>query len=170
MPETGHATSAASTASWTSSSARSKSPSRRTSAATSRLASSRKTAASAAFGSVLVDDRAHLDGSLRRPGLGQLERRVQVRDVDQGEASDALFGFHEGAVGHHRLAVLEADGGRGAGRLQLLAADDPARLRVLAPPLSDPPVVLLALLLGHPLPALVRADEKQHVLHRVLLR
>src|ERR1051325_6151238 len=128
MPCCGHLSRAATRLSWTTSSAMSKLPIRRSIAPVSRAASSRKTATSAA--SVAVRDSVRPSSFHSRPDfdrsgaprLGHVESLVQVFDVDDGEATDDLFGLDEGAVGDDRLAVLEPDRGGGLGSVHLLGA------------------------------------------------
>src|SRR6266436_7115050 len=111
MPCSGHFSSAATRLSWTTSSARSKSPSTRISAAVSRPASSLKTAATAS--SVLarvssafrmVDYRPDFDDAATGPGLGHLERLIQVLDLDDREAADDFLRLDERAVRDDSLA------------------------------------------------------------------
>src|SRR5947209_1194430 len=138
MPCSGHVSSAATRLSWTTSSARAKSPSTRISAAVSRPASSLKTAATAssvlarvssAFG--MVDYRPDFDDAATGPGLGHLERLVQVFDLDYRKAADDFLGLDERAVRDDSLAVLDANGGGAARTLELGATGDPARPAVL---------------------------------------
>src|SRR5438128_6915358 len=163
MPSRGQCSSALMSASWTHSSATSKSPSARTSAAVSRPASSRKTSATAAsvasravsgvawrplgvlrLGALLavlgllvvLDTGPDLDVPAG-PGLRQSDRVVQVLGLDDREAAHGLLRFEERPVGHEDLAVLLADRRGRADRLELLAAPQIALLRVLLPPLAD---------------------------------
>src|SRR5436309_2354536 len=149
-------------ASWTHSSATSKSPRARTSAAVSRPASSRKTSATAASVPkkrsmnlgiapsvlrlsvlfavlgllVVLDARPDLDAAAG-PGLRERDRVVQVLGLDDGEPAHGLLRLEERAVGHEGLAVLLPDRRRRPRGLELLAALEVAVLRVLLPPLPD---------------------------------
>src|SRR5437879_9373192 len=107
MPSFGQCSSAETTASWTSSSPRSKSPRKRTSAAVSLPASSRKTVERAASvaallepGGVLgfppLDERPDFNLALSRPRFGQIQRPVEIGDVYDGESTDRLLGLDEG--------------------------------------------------------------------------
>src|SRR5487761_52491 len=132
MPCSGHFSTATTRLSWTTSSARSKSPSTRTSAAVSRPASSRKTAATAASAAVYVPSAVrrglrhpcarlpdlrgvvhhgpHLNDpvlSASRPKLGHGQRLVEVFHLDDRESANDLFGLDEGPVSDDGLAVLE---------------------------------------------------------------
>src|SRR5216683_2455173 len=138
MPCSGHFSSAASRLSWTTSSARSKSPSARISAAVSRPASSLKTATTAA--SVVacvasafrvVDQGPDLDDSAAGPRLGHAECFVEILHFDDREPADDLLRLDERAVRDFGLAVLDANRRCGARTLELSATGDPARLAVL---------------------------------------
>ena len=62
-------------------------------------------------------DRADFQGAAEAHAwdLGhQLDRVVEVRGFQDHDAAELLLGFGEGAVGDGDLAVLEAQGGRGA--------------------------------------------------------
>src|SRR5258708_9196599 len=131
MPCSGHFSNATTRLSWTTSSARSKSPSTRTSAAVSRPASSRKTAATAASAAVyvpsavrrglrhpcarlfdlcrVVHHRPYLDDpilSASWPHLGPGNRLVTVLTLDDRGSAHHLFGLHEKAFGDQWLALL----------------------------------------------------------------
>src|SRR2546427_6460945 len=174
MPWTGHFSRAVSRLSWTTSSAMSKLPMSRTIAPVSFAASSRNTCVSAASVAVLVSVRPssfHSRPHLYRtggPGLGHLERLVQILDLDDGESADDLLGLDERAVGDDGSAFIESDGRSGLRPFQLLAADDLAFAAVLLePPLSRFHAggelvwrhVLEPFLVFH------GPDEKQHVFH-----
>src|ERR1700674_319768 len=193
MPCSGHFSSAATRLSWTTSSARSKSPRARTSAAVSRPASSRNTAATAASAALrlpsavrrglrhprarffdlcrMVDHGPHLDDpalSAAWPYLGHGKRLVQVFHLDDRESADNLFGLDEGSVRDDGLAVLEPNGRRAVRAKELLTADDLPRLAVVLEPLVDVLVSSRHLLLGQVLPnALIfdAVDKQQDVLH-----
>src|SRR3984893_1894835 len=132
MPCSGHFSSAATRLSWTTSSARLKSPSARTSAAVSRPASSRKTAATAAPVALrvcsvvrVVDHGPHLDDApiaSTRPRLGHRERFVEILHLDDRKTADDLLRLDERTVGDDRLAVLEANRRRSALALRAPAA------------------------------------------------
>src|ERR1700681_1817119 len=179
MPCSGHFSNATTRLSWTTSSARSKSPSTRTSAAVSRPASSRNTAATATSVASCVlktvlalDHGPHLDDPVLAaawPRLGHGQRLVQVLDLDDRETPHDLLRLDEWSVRDNRLAVLEPNGRRAAGALELFAADDLAGLAVLVEPLVDLLVSRVHLLLRHLLPHLLVVDmvrEHQDVLHR----
>src|SRR6266567_7010730 len=193
MPCSGHFSKATTRLSWTTSSARSKSPSTRTSAAVKRPASSLKTEETCPLNSVeftgtpatlrrwrpcssalprVLDYRPDLDRAAG-PGLRHLERLVEVLDVDEREPADDLFGLDERPVRDGNPAVLARDGGRRARALELFAANDLAGLRVLLEPLAGRRIG------GHRFPAsfafqlldvLHRAAEQQDVFHRAVSR
>src|SRR3954465_10951681 len=127
-PDTGHRSSATRSASWTTSSARSKPPSARTSDASSLLPSSRNTASSdvrapraPSFVGVIgrsaatlfaVDDGPDLHRAPARPGLRHVEGLVEVGDLDLRVPADDLVALDEGAVRNERRPVPgEANGG-----------------------------------------------------------
>src|SRR5690348_10367697 len=88
-------------------------------------------------------DRPDLDAAEpRRAQLGDVERVVQVARIDQVVAAQRLLGLDERAVGHD----VAADGGRGGGRLEGVAADE---LAALLPHLLREAVVRLHDLLEH---------------------
>src|ERR1700686_1711180 len=193
MPVSGHFSSAATRLSWTTSSARSKSPRARTSPAVSRPASSRKTAATADSAAVcvpsavrrslrhprarfldlcrVVDHGPHLDNPVLPaswPNLGHGKRLVQVLNLDDRESADDLFGLDEGAVGDDGLAVLESNGRRAVRTQELLTSDDLPRLAVVLEPLVDVLVGSRHLLLRQVRPGCLvfdAIDEHQDVLH-----
>src|SRR5712691_10151537 len=189
IPCSGHVSSAATRLSWTTSSARSKSPRVRTSAAVSRPASSRKTAATAASAAVrvcsavlgavsvpclrlldlsrMVDHGPHLDRA-GRPCLGHGERLVEILDLDDRETPDDLFGLDVRPVRDDGLAVLDAHGRRADWPLELLAPDDPAGPALLLEPLARPLVGGGTLLGGQPVKRILvlgATHEHEHVLH-----
>src|SRR5258708_8533941 len=105
MPCSGHFSSAATRLSWTTSSARAKSPSTRISAAVSRPASSLKTATTAA--SVVacvpsafrvVDQGPDLDDAAAGPCLGHAERFIEILHFDDLEAPNGLLSLAACAV------------------------------------------------------------------------
>src|ERR1700682_5824378 len=193
IPCCGHFSSAVTRLSWTTSSARSKSPRARTNAAVSRPASSRKTAATAASAAAcvrsavrsglrisgagfldlggVIDNRLYLDDAALPttwPRLGHCERLVQILYLDNGEPADHLFGFDEWAVRDDCVAVLEANGRRAAWTKKLFTTDDPARLAVVFEPLVHRLVSGRHLVLGHLLPHLLvfnMVRKHQDVLH-----
>src|SRR6266508_1289882 len=132
-------------ASWTASSARSKSPSTRMRVATARPDSYRKTCSTtppASLGPAAatpspvrvgprweLHDRADLDRAVA--GAGDPRRHfdglVQVLAVDHVVAAELLLGLREGPVGGERPAVPDPHGGGGGGRVQRLARlEEPA--------------------------------------------
>src|SRR5260370_27033590 len=162
IPCSGHVSSAATRLSWTTSSARSKSPRVRTSAAVSRPASSRKTAATATSAAVrvcsavlggvrepsgfrllhlsrVVDHGPHFDRA-RRPGLGHGEGLVEILDLDDREAADDLLPLDIRPVGDDCLALLDAHGRRVARPLQLFPPAPPPGPPLLFEPFVFPPV------------------------------
>src|SRR5450759_5032980 len=127
MPCSGHLSNATTRLSWTTSSARSKSPSTRTSAAVSRPASSPSVAPCVLFGVLALDHGPHFDDpalAAARPRLGYGQRLVQILDLDDREPAHDLLGLDERSVGHDRLAIFEPNGCRAAWTLELFAADD----------------------------------------------
>src|SRR3989440_11190711 len=136
MPWTGHFSRAVSRLSWTTSSAMSKLPMSRTIAPVSFAASSRNTCVSAASVAVLVSVRPssfHSRPHLYRtggPGLGHLERLVQIFDLNDGEPADDLLGFDERAVRDDWSAVVESYGRGGLPPLRLVAPPRLSRGRV----------------------------------------
>src|SRR6267378_6442277 len=118
IPCSGHFSSAATRLSWTTSSARSKSPRARTSAAVSRPASSRKTVATAASVAVRVSsaqvfvDGPHFDDAPiapTRPRLGHGKRLIEIFDLDNSKPVDDLFGLDERPIGDDGFVVLDAN-------------------------------------------------------------
>src|SRR5436305_10646683 len=100
-PSRGQCSRAATSASCTHSSARSKSPRLRTSDAVSRPASSRKTAATASLVSVrlalALEGGSNFDVT-HGPRLGERDGRVQVRHLDHRIAADLLLRYDERPV------------------------------------------------------------------------
>src|SRR6202521_327223 len=193
MPCSGHFSNATTRLSWTTSSARSKSPTARTSAAVSRPASSRKTAATAASAAAcvpsavrrglrhprprfldlcrVIDHWSHLDDPVLAatwPRLGHRERLVEVLHFHDREPAHDLFGLDERAVSDDGLAVLEPDGRRAVRTQELLSANDLPCLAVVFEPLVDVLIGSGQLLLGQVLPdclAFDGIDKHQDVLH-----
>src|SRR5258708_8273146 len=153
MPCSGHFSNATTRLSWTTSSERSKPPSRGSSAAVSRPAASRKTAASAASAAVyvpsavrrglrhpcarlfdlcrVVHHRPYLDDpilSASWPHLGHGKRLVKVLHLDDRESADHLFGLDERAGRDDGLAVLGSNRRRAVRTEELLTSDDLPRL------------------------------------------
>src|SRR5712691_3649998 len=165
-PSRGQCSSAATSASCTHSSARSKSPRLRTSAAVNRPASSRKTPATAS----LVTLRALvLDGGsnfhvAHRPGLRDPDRLIEIGDLDERVSAHLLLGFDEGPVEDlHRAINAPHRGGRAA-HVEALAALDHSLFRELLPPLADRAVALHGLIRRPALTPGLIANEHQHVL------
>src|SRR6267378_3936168 len=152
----------------------SKLPISRTIAPVSLAASSRNTAVSAASVAVLVSVRPssfHSRPHFHRtggPGLGHLERLVQILDLNDGEPADDLLGLDERAVRDDGSAVIESDGRSGFGPFQLLTADDLAFAAVFVePPLSrfHAGGQLIRRHVLEPFLVFHGPDEKQHVFH-----
>ena len=63
---------------------------------------------------------------MRAAGIsrGELDRRVEVVGLEEAVAAERLLRLDERAVGGQRLAVVDADGGRGLGRAHPLAGRD----------------------------------------------
>src|SRR2546428_66156 len=167
-PSRGQCSSAATSASCTHSSARSKSPRLRTSAAVNRPASSRKTAATAS----LVTLRALvLDGGsnfhvAHRPGLRELDGGLHVGRLDDAQAADRLLRLDEWAVDDADLAAGLPDRRRRARRLQLGApVGDLAAVGL--EPLEDVRVDLLLLGRGIRLVLHAVVDEEECVLRHI---
>src|SRR5487761_1357582 len=141
IPSSGQCSRASTTASDTSSSARSKSPSWRTRLVVSRPASSRKTRSSSGWVSAAasaLDDRSDLHlaiGRGQRPDDG--DGLVEVGAVDDAVAADRLLGLQQRTVDEGGLAALQHHGGGGVGRLQLVTGDHLALGGEAAPPLAD---------------------------------
>src|SRR3989442_3858354 len=115
-----------------------------------------------------IDHRADLDQPTGRPSLRHLDGLVRVCQGTLGIAADRFLAFDEGTVGDHGLTVIELDGGRGALRLELVAAGDLAP--VFFEPLVDRGVGRLPLGLRHRFPLLcplLGLAEQQYVFHRV---
>src|SRR5712691_194461 len=175
MPCSGHFSSAATRLSWTTSSARAKSPSTRISAAVSRPASSLKTAATAA--SVVacvssafrvVDHGPDLDDAAAGPCLGHAECFIEILHFDDREAADDLLRLDERAVRDGGLAALDANRRCRARTQELSATGDPARLAVLLEPLVYALVASGSCGLGHLLPGILLFDaagKHQDALH-----
>src|SRR5260370_2167876 len=191
MPCSGHFSNAATRLSWTTSSARSKSPIARTSAAVSRPASSRKTATTAAsvavrvcsavLGSVrepsgfrlfnfsrVVAHRPHFD-SAGPPSLRDSKRLVEILDLHNREASDDRLRFDVRPVGNDGLAILDAHRCRAAWALELLTTDESACPGLLLEPLARALIcggkLVLRQLLKRIL-VLAATHEHKDVLHR----
>src|SRR3984957_15580049 len=137
--------SAAAKASWSASSARSKSPTRRISVASARPVSSRNifsiladgiTYESCPAGSRLnqfrrIDhDRPNLDRSVLGAGNSSRDRnrRIEVLGFDQIVAAELLAGFGKRAVGGQNLALAHPHRGRRRRRLQSVAGLEMAAL------------------------------------------
>src|SRR6516165_7400256 len=100
MPSAGQCCSAASTASWTRSSAVAKSPVTRISAVASWPACCRTTLASCSCAaSVTSLQRADLHERAAGPGLDHAQRLVQIGDLNLGVPADHLLALHERTVG-----------------------------------------------------------------------
>src|SRR5712691_794164 len=157
-PSAGHRASATAKASWTASSARSKSrririsvararppSSRKARSTTSRVSSSAPDRGAALTSSWLrlreLHDRPHLDDPApsRRDPRGGVDRLVQVVALHHVVAAELLLGLDERPVGGEALSLPNPNlGGRG-GRLEGVAAPHPALL------LQPLPVVLVSL-------------------------
>src|SRR6266545_1646062 len=180
MPRSGHTCMATTNASWTASSARSKSPSTRISEAVARPDSWRNrrstSSGDASLGSRFLDQvaglvedhhRADLDRpELRARDLGRpLDRLVEVFDVEDVEAAELLLALRERTVGHLTVALADADGGGGRRGVEALAGHVHALVLHL---LSDGAVGLghrlLLLVAGACALALVAVD-RERVLH-----
>src|SRR5207237_9512486 len=74
------------------------------------------------------EDRSDLDGPVARGGNARRDRDrlVAVLRLDEVIATELLLGLRERPVGGEGLAVAHADGGRGRGALQPLAAEEVA--------------------------------------------
>src|SRR4029453_9451285 len=184
-PATGQRSMATRKASWTASSARSKSPSTRMRVATAcpapspnpRAASPRAPPASApptsrppgplSGGHVDLHDRPDLDRpapDVRDAGR-DLDSLVQVLCLDHVEAAELLLGLGERPVGGQRLAVAHPHGGSRGGRLQRLAGLVDAAVDDV---LGEGHVLLelgLRGLLGLVGPVLLAGVDQQRVLH-----
>src|SRR5918996_2983681 len=82
-------------------------------------------------GSLLLHDRAHLDGAThasRRDARGDLDRGVEVVGLEDEVAAQGLLDGDERPVGRQRLAVLNPHGGCRLGSLQPEARGDAGRL------------------------------------------
>jgi hypothetical protein len=78
-----------------------------------------------------LHERPYLDSAAHSRGRnprGDLERSVEIVGVDNHVAAEVFLRLDERTVGEKRLSVLNADGGRGLDRLQLVTADDGRRL------------------------------------------
>src|SRR6266540_2744985 len=155
-PVSGQRSSACTKASWSESSARSKSPQARISDAMIRPCSRRKTCSicsrTVAIGidgrlrllrlrrrrplklgcrSIKFHDRSYFDratiGKIRHLA-GPGDRRIEIGHVDQIVAAKLLLGLGERAVGHERATIGEPHGGGGRDRLQRLAGNMLSRL------------------------------------------
>src|SRR5437870_9064802 len=163
-PSRGQCSSAATSASCTHSSARSKSPRLRTSAAVNRPASSRKTPATASLVTLLA---LVLDGGpnfhvAHRPRLRDPDRLVEVRDLDERVPAHLFLGLDEWSVEDLHRAVDASEGGGRLAHVEPLAALDHSLFRGLLPPLADRGVALHLVRRPALTPGLV-AHEHQHV-------
>src|SRR4051812_26282434 len=149
-PSRGQRSSATTKASWTASSARSRSPNARARAATAWPDSRRNRRSIAAPGALsrlpraalggdvgllgahrlVVHDRPHLDRSVlrARDAGGPADRLVEVPAVEQVVAAELLARLGERPVGGDRLVIADANGRGRARRLQALAAEQHAGL------------------------------------------
>src|SRR5215212_3072933 len=140
-PWVGQTSTARANASWTASSARSKSPRTRIRVATARPDSSRKTRSAAAWASAAVkrsrggrlargevDDRSDLDRAPLRTGAraAQGESLVEILRLDQVEAAKGLLRLGKRAIGRHRLPVANANRGRHRRGLERFAGNERA--------------------------------------------
>src|SRR5881628_2173071 len=185
VPDIGHCSSAAANASWSDSSATSKSPSRRMSVARIRPYSVRKMSSmpmtawwkSYSTGRPRARDRLlrrpHPDGPhldrvaplQQRVAGGDRERLVEVLDLDDAIAAQLLLGLGERAVGRDRPAVLQPQGGGGAGQVQRIARLEDAVLPEALAVLDRLVVDCFPLLLRHLSPQLLVSVHEQHVAH-----
>src|SRR5262245_62765882 len=113
-----------------------------------------------------LPDRPYLDGTHTCQGAAgrEVDRLVEVVDVDHHVAPEVLAGLGERAIGQEPLAVAHPDGGRRRGGMERVAAkvpplrDELFRVLHLGPegflPLGEAPLV----------PGLVEVNQ-QHVFH-----
>src|ERR1700704_4206141 len=141
-PSRGQRSSATTNASWTASSARSKSPRTRMSVATARPDSSRNSRSTTAwaaagdgnglggFAARQIPDGPDLDGAVPggRDARGHLDRLVDVPALDEVEAAELLLGLRERTIGRDGPPVIHAHGGRRRRRLERLAGFEDALL------------------------------------------
>src|SRR5215207_687878 len=178
-PAVGQRWTATRKASWTASSARSKSPRTRMRVATACPDSSRNTRSTSARVSaatltprlsgrhVHLHDRPDLDrpaADVGDPG-GDLDRLVQVLGLDDVEAAELLLGLGERPVGAEGRAVAHPHGGGRRGRLQRLAGLVDAAVDDV---LGEGHVLLelgLGLLLALAGPVLLAGVDQQRVAH-----
>src|SRR5260370_31646174 len=73
--------------------------------------------------SIINPDRPHLDGTESGAGnpRGDGERGIEVLGLDQIVTAELLARFRERTIRRQGLAVADANGGRGRGRLQSIA-------------------------------------------------
>src|SRR5215217_9628999 len=197
-PATGQRSTATRKASWTASSARSKSPRTRMRVATACPDSSRNTRSTSARVSsatltlsslgvwacgpdlgppggpsgrhVHLHDRPDLDRPAADVGDPgrDLDGLVQVLGLDNVEAAELLLGLGERPVGAEGLALAHPDGGGGGGRLERLAGLVDAAVDDV---LCERHVVLelgLSLLLALARPVLLAGVDQQRVAHAPL--
>src|SRR5207244_6365991 len=113
------------------------------------------------------EDRPHLDRAIAAAGdaCGDRGRLVEVPGLDQVVAAELLPGLGERPIGGDRLAALDADGGRGRGRLQRGTGLEMAALHDRV---GEGPVLtedLPPLRLAHRGPLLLTVVDQQHVFH-----
>src|SRR5213593_1019285 len=185
VPAPGHRSIAVANASWSASSATSKSPSRRMRVArirpcSARKISSRRMAAwwkSYSTGRQRARDRllwrAHPNGphldrvapAQQRVAGRDRERLVEVLDFDDAVAAQLLLGLGERAIGRDRLAVLQPHGRGGAGQVQRIAGLKDAVPSEALAELDSLVVDRLPFLLRHLSPQLLVPVHEQHVTH-----
>src|SRR5262245_5670870 len=186
IPRSGQTCIAAMNASWTASSARSKSPRTRIREAVARPDSCRKRRstssgdAASALGGRFLDEVPGLVEDHHRPDLDRadlgardprrpVDRLVEVRAVEDVEAPELLLRLGEGAIGDGALAVTNANGRRRLGRVEPLAGKQRSLLLHL---LGQGAVRLgyrLAVLLARCLTAGLVSVDRECVLHPQLL-
>src|SRR5204862_389609 len=146
-------------ASWTASSASSKSPRMRM-----RIESARPHSSGRGVRPLLLHERPYLHRSLvdDRNALGELDRLVGVLALGEEVTAAHLLRLGERAVRDDRLAVPHAHGRRGPRGGQLSAADDLLSRRFAEGAVAR--VHGLALVVAGPFPGLlVRIDQRHHL-------
>src|SRR6266700_3456067 len=191
MPSTGQRCSAINRASWTISSATSKSPRRRRRAPTNLPASSRKTALSvtsisslltggsgppwSSAMSVLLHHRPDLDHTVVwavvRPRPGEEQSLIKISHLDRCQTTNHLRSLKERAIGHERVSTrVHMDTRDRMGQTEFIALSDLGA--VFDYPLTGLRTLLSALLLRKRLPCcqplLISAKQKK-VFHRLFL-
>src|SRR4029077_11884503 len=114
-----------------------------------------------------LDDWAHLHGAVPRPRqlARELDRGVEVVDLNQEVAAELLLRLRERTIGDELLAVPRADGGGGGAVRELVAAAHHAALDELVRELVVLLVDRVLLIVWDRCPRLLVRVDQQRILH-----